>query len=275
MNARVPHLGVVHGMPNADYHAIEALGASGLKKLARSPRHYFGTTLDPQRPPADETAAMTAGTLAHCAVLEPDQMEARYVVRPPGTDLRTKEGKAWAASVDPSLTIITRDQNDTAWRQARAIRALPEVAALLSEGHAEVSAFWVDEQTGELCKCRPDWVSPAGEGVILLDVKTCQDASPAGFPRTIANFGYHRQAAWYSRGFEKASGLEVLGFVFACVEADYPHAAAAYMLDDASLDKADEENRRLLAAYAACKASGEWPGYPSAIQPLSLPAWAF
>jgi hypothetical protein len=30
----------------------------------------------------------------------------------------------------------------------------------------------------------------------------------------------------------------------------------------------------LLDLYAECKASGNWPGYPSTIQPLSLPAWA-
>lgn len=275
MNARVPFsLGLHHDMPNGVYHAVPALSASGLKKLARSPRHYYGALLDPQRPAAEETPSMLAGTLAHCAVLEPGQMEKRYVVRPPGTDLRTKEGKAWAAAVDPALTVITRDQNDTAWRQARAVRALPEVAALLSKGQPEVSAFWVDDETGELCKCRPDFVSPAGEGVILVDVKTCQEASPTGFARAVANYAYNLQASWYSRGYQCATGQQVLGFVFACVEADYPHAAAAYMLDDAALEKAAAENRRLLNLYAACKATNTWPGYPDTIQPLSLPAWA-
>lgn len=265
---------VVYGMPSADYHAVPALGASGLRKLARSPRHYFAATLDPDRPPSDPTPAMRAGTLAHCAILEPDTLAARYIVRPDGLDGRTKEGKAWLADVQPGVEVITAEQMLTATRQAASVRALPDVAALLAKGHAEVSAFWLDSETGEPCKCRPDWVAPAGDGVILLDVKTTQDASPDGFPRSIANFGYHLQAAWYSDGFERASGLRVLGFVFAAVESDYPHAAAAYMLDDESLGTARAENRRLLECYEACKSANDWPGYPTDIGILSLPAWA-
>lgn len=267
-------LGTLHGLPSADYHAIDALGASGLRKLARSPRHFFAAHLDPNRPANEPTPAMRAGTLAHCAVLEPEALALRYVVKPPGHDGRTKEGKAWLQSVAPGFEIVTADEWTTAQRQADAVRALPEIGPLFSNGRAEVSAFWVDEATGELCKCRPDWEAPAGEGVVLLDVKTTQDASPAGFPRSIANFRYDLQAAWYSDGYEKASGRMVLGFVFTAVEADYPHAAAAYMLDDVTLDKARAENRRLLDLYAACKTSGVWPGYPTDVQIVQLPAWA-
>jgi exodeoxyribonuclease VIII len=137
-----------------------------------------------------------------------------------------------------------------------------------------VSSFWFDPATGEHSKCRPDWESPAGDGVILLDLKTCQDASPAGFARAVVNFGYHLQAAHYSDGHAIASGKPVLGFVFACVEAEYPHAAAAYMLDDDAMAKARAKNRELAELYAACKAAGAWPGYVDTIQPLSLPAWA-
>ena len=266
---------VVYGMPSDEYHAIQALGASGLRKLARSPRHFYAATLDPERPRSEPTPAMKAGTLAHCAILEPGFLAARYIVRPDGLDGRTKEGKAWLAAVPAGVEAVTAEQMLTARRQAEAVRALPDVAALLDRGQPEVSAFWADDETGEACKCRPDWFSPAGDGgVILLDVKTTQDASPDGFPRSIANFGYHLQAAWYSDGFARASGLHVLAFVFACVEADYPHAAAVYMLDDDTLAQARAENRRLLNLYASCKRDGAWPGYPSDIGILNLPAWA-
>jgi hypothetical protein len=260
MNARADlPMGLVYDLASDDYHALDALGSSGIKKLARSPRHFFAQSLDPERPISEPSPAMKAGTLAHCAILEPAS---------------TKEGKAWALTVPQGVELVTLEQMRAAMCQAASIRMLPEIAALLSKGQPEVSAFWTDDATGEHCKCRPDWVSPTGEGVILVDVKTTQDASPGGFPRSIAKFGYHLQAAWYSDGFERASGQRVLGFVFAVVEADYPHAAAAYMLDDESIEKGRAECRRLLQLYADCKRSGDWPGYPNTIQPLALPAWA-
>ena len=229
-----PAAGVHHGISNADYQAIPALSATGLKRMARSPLHYYATTLDPNRPPFDSTPAMRAGTLAHCVILEPEQVAKRFVMRPAGLDLRTKEGKAWAADVQPGRDVVTEEQMLTAQRQAASIRALPEIASLLASGRAESSAFAVDPETGVLLKCRPDWYSAAGEGHIIVDIKTTQDASPDGFPRSLAKFGYHLQAVHYVDVFERATGVPVLGFVFACVESDWPHAAAAYSEDSAN-----------------------------------------
>lgn len=241
--------------------------------MAQSPRHFYGLQLDPTRPPGGTTPSMRNGTLVHTLVLEPQQFDARYVVRPDGLDGRTKEGKAWAADNLGREHLEPKDLA-AAVAQAGALRELPDVAALLTDGVAESSAFWIDQATGELCKCRPDWTSPVGDGVVLLDVKTTSDASPDGFGRQVWNMRYHLQAAWYSDGYTLATGRPVHGFVFAVVENTWPHCAAAYMLDDAAMEKARTENRRLLDLYAQCKASGQWPGYPSEIQPLTLPAWA-
>lgn len=261
------------GLPAADYHATMAMSAGGLKRMKRSPAHFFGLQLDPARPSSEPTDAMKAGTLFHTMLFEPALIEGAYAVRPPGLDLRTTDGKKWAAEA-AGREIVTDVAMRTAKAQAMAVLALPDVAALLSDGVAESSAFWVDAQTGELCKCRPDWTSPAGDGVILVDGKTCQDASPDGFGRAIWTYAYHLQAAWYSDGFEAATGQRVHGFVFAAVEAAWPHAAAAYMLGDDVLDAARRENRRLLDLYAECRRSGTWPGYQAGINHINLPKWA-
>lgn len=261
-------------MPSAEYHALPALSASGLKHLRRSPAHYYAAALDPQRPPQEPTPAMRAGTLAHCALFEPDELAARYIVKPAGIDYRTKDGKAWRDAQPAGLDLVDDEQMQTALRQAASIRALPDLAALLADGRAEVSAFWRDEETGELCKCRPDWVAPAGDGVILVDGKTTQDASPEGFGRAIWTCAYHLQAAWYIDGYQRATGLHVHGFVFAAVESAYPHVAAPYMLGDDVLEKARAENRRLLNLYAECKRAGTWAGYSAGINLIQLPAWA-
>lgn len=269
----VLRLGLHMNMPADTYHAIAAMSAGGLKRMRQSPAHFYGMQLDPKRPPPGEpTPALVNGTLVHCALFEPDQLDARYVIKPEGMSFATKEGKAWRA--EQSRIIVDASQMAAARVQSERVRAIPEIGALLADGAGESSAFWIDEQADELCKCRPDWTSPAGDGVVLVDGKTCQDASPEGFSRAIWNYSYHLQAAWYSDGYERATGKKVHGFVFAAVESSWPHQAAAYMLGDDALDAARRENRRLLGLYAECKRTGQWPGYASAITLIQLPRWA-
>lgn len=288
----LPRLGVFETMPAAEYHSIHAMSAGGLKRMRKSPAHFYGLQLDPNRPPEGEpSAALRNGQMTHCATFEPAAFHDRYVVAPKDAPRRPTEAQWRAAKPSPESAaamawwadfkaraagkqIIDEAEMRAAAAQARALRALPEIAALLADGMPEVSAFWIDEATGELCKCRPDLVSPAGDGVILVDGKTCQDASPGGFSRSIWTFDYHLQAAWYSDGYERASGKRVHGFVFAAVESAWPHVAAPYMLGDDVLDKARAVNRRLLNQYAECKRTGVWPGYSAGIQLIDLPRWA-
>lgn len=269
-------LGLHPDMPAEQYHRIAAMSAGGLKRMRQSPAHFYGKQLDPNRPQGDNepTPAMKAGTLFHVALFEPDAIAERYIVKPDGMSFASKDGKAWRDALPAGVEITDADALAKARAQARNVRASPDIAALMSDGMAEASAFWIDEQTGELCKCRPDWVSPAGDGVVLVDGKSCPDASPEGFARTAWNMGYLHTAAWYIDGYEAATGKKVLGYVFAAVEHEWPHVAAPYMVPDDVLDLARAENRRLLNTYAACKRTGTWPGYSPSISLITLPVWA-
>lgn len=270
-------VGVVRGLSNEAYHASPCVSNSALGAMAICPAHYYATYLAPDRPTRDEpTPAMRAGTLAHCAVLEPDALAARYIVKPDDLNLATVGGKAFAKEAGArGLTIVSAEQMATAEAQRAAVLAVPELAALLSSGLAEQSAYWNDEATGSRCMCRPDWVHPLDDGrVILLDLKTTSDVSPREFARSIWNFGYHRQDAWYSTGWELASGQEVAAFVFAAVSNKYPFIAQAYMLDDEAKARGAADCRRLLDLHAECVRNDAWPAYGSGVQLLSLPAWA-
>ncbi len=271
MNIQYPS--VVQGLGNDDYHALSALGASGIKSLSKSPAHYFGEYLDPDRPARESTPAQLAGTLSHCILLEPSSFCDRYVVKPEGHDGRTTAGKAWVAE-NIGRIVVSKNQVAAAHKQSAAVPARSDLAGYLKTGASEVSAFWIDEETGIQCKCRPDWVhTVGGEGVILVDLKTCLDASYRGFQKAVSNYSYHVQAAWYSHGYAKASGQKVLGFVFACVESGWPHVAASYFLDDEAMAQGWDECRDAVQAFAQCLESGSWPGYTSGAQMLSLPTW--
>lgn len=265
--------GLVHGMPAEKYHAMPGVSNSMLSALARSPAHCWALHLDPERPaPAAPTAAMQFGTLAHSFVLEPDTTH-RYAMKPPGHDGRTKEGKAWLAEHAGSIVVSADDWQDATALRA-AVLAVPELQHALSRGAPEVSVFWIDERTSLACRARIDWLHTLPDGrVIVLDLKTCPDAGPTEFGRSVWNFGYHRQAAHYTAGLQ-ACGIEVAAFLFAAVTNAYPFIAVPYLLDDEATRRGADEVRDLLDLYAQCQRTNDWPAYGSGVQVLSLPPWA-
>lgn len=249
---------------NADYHADPAVSASHLKEAMRSPYHYWARYLDPNRKPVEPTAAMRLGSLVHTAVLEPDELLQRYAV---AGDRRTKAGKEQAERmVAEGLEAVSESDMALALGMAASVRNHPAAAALLSQGKAEQSFWWNDLSTGQRCKCRPDWY----QGSTIVDLKTCQDASPSAFASSVAKFGYHIQAAHYLAGLHGAER-----FLFIAVEKEPPYAVAVYELDQASMAVGRDLRNNALDVIATCKAADLWPGYgDTSVQTLSLPSWA-
>lgn len=272
-----PDIGAVRALSNEAYHKGPGLSVSGVKRLLRSPWHYFAPTQPHTAPAPEPTAAMFAGTLCHCAALEPKEWPKRYAV---GPEVSSKSVKAWKdfEAANPQRECITPRQAQVAQAQAAALREHPVIGELLGRGEPELSIYWMDPATGALCKARPDWVHHCGTkahpSVILLDVKTSGDASPEGFAKSVGNFGYHLQADWYCGGYELATGVRAEAMVFGVVENEFPYATAAYVIDDEALAYARERNRKALNTYAACLESGEWPGYSRDLQVISLSRWA-
>jgi len=63
-----------------EYHKLTAFSNTDLKLIARSPAHYYAARLDPAREEKEPTPAMIAGRILHCAILEPDLFDSRFVV---------------------------------------------------------------------------------------------------------------------------------------------------------------------------------------------------
>lgn len=277
MNAPATLHGIIPGLDINAYHGGPGISKSGLDDIARSPFHYYSLHLDPKRPAEEERKGdALEGALLHCALLEPDQFDRRYAVGP-DVSRATKAWKEFEAE-HAGRQCIKPGQRAAAYAQADSVRRLPEMRDALGRGQAEVSAYWKDPETGVLCRCRPDWVTPVGasdDAVILVDAKTYGSADPAEFARQIGRMAYHRQDAWYRDGYALASGKKVLAFVFAAVETAWPYAATAIVLDDASVEQGRRECRRLVNRYAECLAADRWPSYTESIATVSLPAWAF
>jgi exodeoxyribonuclease VIII len=263
-------------MDNADYHRHAAVSKSHLDQVARSPLHYWARYLDPNRVEPEPTPAMLVGTAVHTHVLELEEWDKRYVVMPEGIDRRTKQGKAeWDAfsTAASGRTVISRTDADQVMRMGHAVYSHPAAAMLLKQlpGKAETTHMWTDDATGLQCKCRPDWLTD--DRSLIIDLKTTEDASPKGFQKSVANWRYHVQAAWYLSGVAEATGTCPDQFIFIVVEKKPPYAVAVYAADAEMIGLGAMQAVRDLDTLATCKAANAWPGYSDQIETISLPAW--
>ena len=262
-------------MDNATYHAHSAVSKSHLDLVAKSPLHYWARYLDSNRVPQEPTAAMAIGSAVHTHVLELDQWDAQYVVAPAGIDRRTKVGKAeWEVfqTAIGTRTVISREDADLVMRIGRSVLSHPAAAYLLGlSGKAETTHMWIDEISGLQCKCRPDWL--LDDGSMIVDLKTTEDASPRGFQKSIAQWRYHVQAAWYLDGIEHATGKRPEQFAFLAVEKKPPYACAVYVADQQMIEIGRDTARRNLDKLNICKAADYWPGYSDGIEKINLPPW--
>lgn len=268
----IPEVGVVHGLSNGDYHRHPALSCSRLKDFLVCPANYYGLHRDPDRlPNKAETAGQRTGTLLHTLVLEPETFSRRYAVGP-DVSRATKEWKAFSATVPPGVTEIKPDEVAEGMLQANSLRKHTEVRELLSNGKAEVSIFWIDEETGVRLRARPDWMHETQDGWIILDLKTGA-AEPWAFGAQCGRLGYDVQDAMYSEGVERATGKPVIAFVFGVIETSAPYLSMCGMLTDASREAGRRRFRDGLKRFAECEAKNEWPGFEG-VQLIKLPAWS-
>lgn len=275
---------IVEGMSLEDYLAVDALGSGDLRLIARSPWHYAN------RIRTASTPAMLRGTLAHCAILEPGAMAARYAVVPEGAPNRpsrrqwdakkpSPESRAamdWWTNFNAEIDgreIVRLLDYELCHEQIEAVSRNSFLAGLLRSGRGEVSIFWRDEKTGIKCKARPDWL-PNNVAMIPLDLKTCVDESPSGFGRVAARLRYDLQDAHYTAGIEAVTGEKVAAFVFAAVTNKPPVLAVPYFLTDEIRAQGREERDELLALLAHCRREDHWPAYGDGPQLLDFPAYA-
>ena len=247
---------------NEEYHADPAISASQLHAVAQSPLHYYSRFVDPNRPRFERTAAMMLGTLVHCAVLEPDELDKRFAICPPRN---TKAGKERAAEMSAAgIEAVTESDYQTAIRMRDSVFNHPAAKELFSQGKAEQSFWWDDATTGQRCKCRPDWYFNS----TIVDLKTTQDASPQGFAKSVAHWRYHVQQVHYQ------AGTFAERFLFVAVEKSYPYAVGVYELDADAVAHASELRLRDLLRIKNCRESSFYTSYDSGIKALSLPRWA-
>lgn len=262
--------GLHFDLSDETYHGDPVPGGSLSSSLARRLTEHVPAKAIATHRNRKPTKSMNLGKAAHLHALGagPELIVWEH-------DGRTKAGKEERAQYADDIAAeravaVTEAERGQVEGMVAALRANPEVAAMLDSGKPEVSAFW--QEKGAWCRARFDLLGP-----VAYDYKTTEDASALGFEHDMAKYGYHQQAEFYLRGL-RALGHEAAEepLRFICQEKQEPYLAQVHTCDELAMEVAAALNDRAIDLFAAAVKSGEWAGYPRlhAI-PTGLPARYF
>lgn len=272
----------MNNMTNEAYHADKLrIGKSGLDLIHKSPAHYYAKYLDPNRVWEEPTPALAFGSALHVAVFEPTEFTKRFVIAPE-INRRTSAGKEEYEQFlknNKGKTIITDEVFQHVQKMKEKVYEHPSAAVLLESGIAEKVFHWNwegDDDEGNpimvRCKIKPDWLSHNG---FVVDLKSTEDASPQGFGKSVWNYRYHVQGAFYSEGMAYCNDGEFpRGFIFIAVEKSPPYAVALYYLTPEHMEIGRSEYIKDLRVYHKCLQTNEWPAYGDGVIAVQLPGWA-
>lgn len=257
--------GLVLNLDENEYHSRFEISKHGLDLVHKCPALFHYSRTAPKEPP---TPAMAFGSLAHKVIMEGNE-DAFYVM--PKLDRRTKEGKAEYEHHQTQAAgkqIVSPDE----WQQVTAMRdAVHNHSAkkLFDDLRCvEASVFWEDEDTLMDCRGRLDGLLHDGT---IIDYKTTDDASPKAFLRTVCNFRYHVQGAFYLDGL-RTIGEKAKKFMLIAQEKKPPYLVAVYILPPEFVLAGRNEYKADLEVYAKCARWGGWPGYNFWTE-LEMPNW--
>lgn len=257
------------------YHSKPGLTKTKLFRLIDKNPEYFKYCEDhPEL--IDSSPSLIFGAALHKYVLEPDGFMDEYAVAPT-IDRRTKAGKeeyaAFAAQVGERDIISDADYFEIV-RISEKLKSTPVVKYLLT-GEVETSYYFRDSFTGLDLQARPDVFKTVGERGMIVDLKTCRDASNNEFRKSAIAYGYDVQAAMFIAACEAEYGIPC-DFIFIAVEKDPPYMVNVLAADELLIKYGKDRLREALGTYKECRDTGNWWGYNGStmiINNLILPAY--
>lgn len=271
----------VLGAPDDWYHGVSpGVSSSQLKQIIQHSELHLRYSLDNPEPRDEDykrPSALLLGRVLHAVTFEAGTVDERFLFISVD-NLSTKEGKAaWQEAeqraAEQGLELV-RASRESFEKTANAIRTHRGWAVVTGSAPlVEASIFWHDQQTGTLCKVRPDnlnlWGGISQKTPILADLKSAEDASDVAFRGAVKRYGYDlsaamycdgvlawckRQPAWYWLVFEKAP----------------PYATRIVFAGPKWLARGRTLYREALGRYTVAARSGVWPGYDAG-QAVELP----
>jgi len=236
--------------------------------------------------PTEATPAMQFGSALHKKILEPagffDEWAVFDGVENPKTGerdytFRTKAAKEKRdAMLEGHRGLLRQSEYEDLVSIELALSRHAEIMRLLRDdvGHSELTLIWDDPGSGLRCKARLDRFVDWAGGPLVVDLKSCPDASEQAWRRKLGNESLHVQAGFYMAGVVAVYGRDER-FVHVAVESSKPHGMAAYELEPAHVQHGEGLAKKHLETWAECVQSGVWPCYNGGrIVPVGLMPWA-
>ena len=271
--------GIHLDLPFADYlghgtFGLRAVSGSDLVAFeTECPAHAFAFWRgNPDRQQSDATPAMAFGSAAHAYLFEgADAFHRRYIVKPDGLSLATREGKAWRETIC-RREIVSFDDHMRILDMQAALMSNPHAAKLLGAGGvAEATLVATEPVTGLRLLTRPDlFVARLG---LSVNLKTTASPNPEAWKRTCANLRYDLSDALFRR-VARLLGIENASHAFLVVGSKPPHLNYVAALSAEAAFAADAQLDQILRRFAACIDTGHWPSYSDGVVEIGLPTWA-
>lgn len=255
-----------------DYQKAEGISRSELFEITKSPLHFKYMLENPKEP----TRSLVFGSAVHKYILEPEDFFNEYSIMQ-NFDRRTRAGR----ELYEDFIGLNKDKKIIEEEDFEIIKEMADVvlnnrfAKRLLTGEHEKTFFWVDKETGEKCKCRPDCISKIGEQLVLVDYKTTDNAETESFMRSAIKFGYDLQAGMYSESVKENTGYDC-PFIFIAQEKKPPYAVNILQADEFMIREGNRLFHDLMEIYHEAKITDNWYGYEgpdNQVSNLSLPKW--
>jgi hypothetical protein len=240
-----------------------------------------------------KTKALRFGDAFDCLVLEPHDFEQRFVMtrpctaiiasgktkgKPCGSPGKSKIDGEWRCGkhggsdedTPPELDALSHIDMAKMRAMKKSLYAHP-VASRLLQPPARAQVAIVGHLLGELTSGKLDLLNERDNHII--DLKTSENPYPWAFWRDVSKYGYDMQAFTYSA---LASGHKLIdaakttmtwivvgkNAMYGC-GSDAPHPVFVYSIrlaaDGPIIKRGIRRYKELIAMYAQCKESGNWP----------------
>lgn len=262
---------------DAEYHADDESISHSQAEVFRVDPALFHARFIARRHSREPTKAMAFGSLVHNCLLRPKFWSTDVTVIPPNAlnGSGQRRGTAWTrfARENAGKPIVTEDEFETLRQIIDAVMEHAAAAALrTSIERYECPAKWVHPSVPIRLRCKFDGLCSNG---IIVDLKTTRDARPREFTSAVVRYGYHRQAAWYSHGYQAVFGAPPRTFVFIAVTVESPVRVECYELASEFLGLGEQQNHETLTRIAEAFERGTWkPESHGQILTLAAPTWA-
>jgi len=278
------------------YRDTKAISQSLLKEVARSPRKfeamYLLGTMEWK-----QSDAMDLGSLVDMMLLTPKEVGEAFVEIP--VDVLTsngqKRGKKWDEfeAANEGKTLMKAEQFQLAAELVERVKKHPLWVAIEKDGYIpQRELYWEDAGTKLPCKALVDIFPKKGDADWIVDLKTTEsmdDFESENYQlfvtienggvvesKSVANFGYHVQAAFYLSGASRVMERPFRKFFLLVVETKPPHRVKAFRLADEAVLLGQSFIDKAFEGLADRLVSGDWSERgENGVLTITCPAWAF